>query len=121
MPKIYGTLGPRCCDVETLRAMFDAGMTGVRLNLSHITLHDAAQEIENLHHAAGLCGTAADLLIDMQGPELRTGALESPLTLEEGQILFREGDPGENLYVASLSDAGTGTAFGRREAPSGSS
>ena len=30
MPKIYGTLGPRCCDVETLRAMFDAGMTGVR-------------------------------------------------------------------------------------------
>ena len=87
MPKIYGTLGPHCCNVETLRAMFDAGMTGVRLNLSHITLHDAAQEIENLHRAAALCGTAADLLIDMQGPELRIGALEAPLTLEEGQAV----------------------------------
>lgn len=87
MPKIYGTLGPRCCDVETLRAMFDAGMTGVRLNLSHITLHDAAHEIENLHHAAGLCGTAADLLIDMQGPELRIGSLDKPLLLEVGQEL----------------------------------
>ncbi len=105
MPKIYGTLGPRCCDVETLRAMFDAGMTGVRLNLSHITLHDAAQEIENLHHAAGLCGTAADLLIDMQGPELRTGALESPLTLEEGQdvMLGAGGIPVPDLVLPCLT------------------
>ncbi len=105
MPKIYGTLGPRCCDVETLRAMFDAGMTGVRLNLSHITLHDAAQEIENLHHAAGLCGTAADLLIDMQGPELRTGALESPLTLEEGQdvTLGAGGIPVPDLVLPCLT------------------
>ena len=105
MPKIYGTLGPRCCDVETLRAMFDAGMTGVRLNLSHITLHDAAQEIENLHHAAGLCGTSADLLIDMQGPELRTGALESPLTLEEGQdvTLGAGGIPVPDLVLPCLT------------------
>ncbi len=87
MLDLYATLGPRCSDVETLAAMFDAGMTGVRLNLSHITLHDAAQEIENLHHAAGLCGTAADLLIDMQGPELRIGALDKPLLLEVGQEL----------------------------------
>ena len=105
MPKIYGTLGPRCCDVETLRAMFDAGMTGVRLNLSHITLHDAAQEIENLHHAARLCGTAADLLIDMQGPELRIGALESPLTLEEGQniTLGAGGIPVPDLVLPCLT------------------
>ena len=105
MPKIYGTLGPRCCDVETLRAMFDAGMTGVRLNLSHITLHDAAQEIENLQLAAGLCGTAADLLIDMQGPELRIGALESPLTLEEGQdfTLGADGIPVPDLVLPCLT------------------
>ncbi|MDO4991025.1 MAG: pyruvate kinase, partial [Eubacteriales bacterium] len=35
---IYGTLGPRCSDRETLAAMFAAGMSGVRLNLSHVTL-----------------------------------------------------------------------------------
>ena len=50
MPEIYGTLGPRCCETETLCAMLKAGMTGMRLNLSHITLHDAAEEIENLIH-----------------------------------------------------------------------
>lgn len=85
MPKIYGTLGPRCSDAETLRAMLEAGMTGVRLNLSHITLHDAAREIGNLHRAAEESGKKVELIIDMQGPELRIGALEEPLTLKEGQ------------------------------------
>ena len=85
MPKIYGTLGPRCSDAETLCAMLEAGMTGVRLNLSHITLHDATQEIENLHCAAEKCGKDVQLLIDMQGPELRIGALDWPLALVEGE------------------------------------
>lgn len=85
MTEIYGTLGPRCQDVDTLCAMFDAGMTGVRLNLSHITFHDAAVEIENLHRAAAKCGVQAQLLIDMQGPELRIGALPGSLALVEGQ------------------------------------
>jgi pyruvate kinase len=87
MPEIYATLGPRCSDAETLAAMFDAGMTGVRLNLSHITLHDAAAEIENLHLAAQKCGVKARLLIDMQGPELRIGTLEQPVTLQAGDIV----------------------------------
>lgn len=105
MPKIYGTLGPRCSDVDTLRAMFEAGMTGVRLNLSHIMLHDAAQEIENLHRAAALCGATADLLIDMQGPELRIGVLESSLTLEEGQniTLGAHGIPVPEIVLPCLT------------------
>ena len=28
--QIYGTIGPACADVETLEAMFRAGMTGIR-------------------------------------------------------------------------------------------
>ncbi len=92
MLDIYGTLGPRCSDPDTLRAMLEAGMSGVRLNLSHITLHDAALQIENLQRAALQCGKKAQLLIDMQGPELRIGALSRPLTLIEGdQALFGEG------------------------------
>ena len=85
MPEIYGTLGPRCSDPETLCAMFDAGMSGVRLNLSHITIHDAALQIKNLQSAALKCGKSAQLLIDMQGPELRIGGLEHPLPLAEGE------------------------------------
>lgn len=92
MPEIYATLGPCCSDADTLAAMFDAGMTGVRLNLSHITLHDAAAEIENLHLAAKNSGVKAQLLIDMQGPELRIGTLEQPVTLYPGNTVRLGGD-----------------------------
>ena len=84
MLDIYGTLGPRCSERETLAAMFAAGMSGVRLNLSHVTLRHAADQIASLHAAAADAGKTAQLLIDMQGPELRVGALEAPLMLEDG-------------------------------------
>ena len=59
--QIYGTIGPACADVETLEAMFRAGMTGIRLNLSHVTLAQAADQVDALHKAAQRCagtGTA---------------------------------------------------------------
>lgn len=84
MVQIYGTLGPACSDTETLARLFGAGMTGVRLNLSHIGLPGAVEQIEHLHAAARRRGVTAQLLIDMQGPELRVGALPAPLALEDG-------------------------------------
>ncbi|MBR2532825.1 MAG: pyruvate kinase [Lachnospiraceae bacterium] len=88
--RIYGTLGPHCSDTETLRAMFDAGMTGIRLNLSHVTLHDAALQIEALQKAADMAGVRTDLLIDMQGPELRISAPPVPLRLTDGDPVILE-------------------------------
>ena len=82
---IYGTLGPACADRETLREMFRAGMDGVRLNLSHTTLDEAAALIGAFRGAAADCGVKPELLIDMQGPELRVGALETPLPLNTGE------------------------------------
>ena len=85
--EIYGTLGPACADTGTLEAMFRAGMTGVRLNLSHVTLRQAAGQIESLHAAAARCSIQARLLIDMQGPELRVGTLGAPLDLPAGETV----------------------------------
>ena len=87
MPQIYGTLGPSCSSIETLARLFDAGMTGVRLNLSHVGLPAAEEEIERLHAAARRRGVTPRLLIDMQGPELRVGALPAPLPLEDGALV----------------------------------
>ena len=84
---IYGTLGPACAQADTLAEMFRRGMTGVRLNLSHVTLLQAAAQIEALHAAADRCGVTAKLLIDMQGPELRIGALAAPMELAPGQTV----------------------------------
>ena len=87
MIDIYGTLGPACASADTLEAMLRLGMTGVRLNLSHVTLPEAAPTVEALHEAERRSGITAKLLIDLQGPELRIKALPEPLTLREGEAV----------------------------------
>ncbi len=84
MIDIFGTLGPACAKAETLEEMLRLGMTGVRLNLSHMTLPEAAPLAEALHRAAQRSGVQPKLLIDMQGPELRVGRFPEPLKLPEG-------------------------------------
>lgn len=85
---IYGTLGPACADAEILEAMFAAGMSGIRLNLSHVTLKKAEAQVRALHKAAESCGVKAKLLIDMQGPELRLGTFEAEPELIEGEAVL---------------------------------
>lgn len=92
MIDIFGTLGPACADADTLELMLRRGMTGVRLNLSHVTLPESAAWVSALHEAAGRCGVQPKLLIDMQGPELRIGALREPMELAEGETVAFDAD-----------------------------
>ena len=111
--KIYGTIGPACRDKEILKRMFQEGMDGVRLNLSHTSLEEASPLIESFHSAARECGLNAELLIDMQGPELRIGDMRTPLRLISGDLIgiedipfpedvkavLRDGDPGQEILL----------------------
>lgn len=99
----YGTLGPACCSVETLVKMFDAGMTGVRLNLSHGNLDENGHWLELLFEAANRCQTKSpQVLIDLQGPELRLGKLDNQIIVNIGdQVIFGEdGIPAPKMFLA---------------------
>ncbi len=87
MIHIYGTFGPACSDPEVLKAMFRVGMTGMRLNLSHTGLRDSLPLLEAFRAAAQAARVQPELLIDLQGPELRIGTLSEPLTLAVGDTV----------------------------------
>ena len=90
--EIYGTLGPACADAATLAQMIDAGMTGIRLNLSHMTLREAQPYLDAVRAAERESGRSIGLLLDMQGPELRVGRIREPMVLEEGaRVVLGEG------------------------------
>ena len=92
MVEIYGTLGPACAEQGTLERMFEAGLTGMRLNLSHTGLRESAELVEHFRKAAEQVGVVPQLLIDMQGPELRIGKLEE-VKLQEGmQVVLADND-----------------------------
>ena len=85
MTDIYGTLGPSCASVETLTQMFGAGMTGIRLNLSHAGLRASGDRISMIHEAARRACVRPKILMDMQGPELRIGVMAQPVEMTEGE------------------------------------
>lgn len=81
----YGTLGQSCGQKDTLTKLFQAGMTGARLNLSHTGLAACSQLLrEHYFPAAWETNVEPHLIIDLQGPELRVGNLARPLPLPEG-------------------------------------
>ena len=92
MISIYGTFGPACADAEIMTEMFRKGMTGMRLNLSHTSLEESAETLAAYHAAAKAAGVVPELLIDMQGPELRIGVLSHALNLTDGDtVVLGEG------------------------------
>ena len=68
---LYGTLGPACASKEKIQAMFLAGMTGMRLNLSHSNLDDCEDWLQQYHEVSERMHIIPELLVDLQGPELR--------------------------------------------------
>ena len=81
--KIIATLGPATDAPETIRALIDAGADIFRLNMSHAR-HDWARRVAgHIREVAGQKPIA--ILADLQGPAIRTDAVDEPFQLEQGQ------------------------------------
>ncbi len=104
MTEIYGTLGPACTGQDTLEQMFRAGLTGMRLNLSHTGLAESKSLIENFKRAADVVGVKPQLLIDMQGPELRIGSLEDMQLQKDMQVLLATDKQIEDAVVIPVPE-----------------
>ena len=84
--KIVATLGPACADPTTLRALLAAGVDVARLNLSHGSHPQHAATARMARALAEELGRPLALLLDLQGPKIRTGPLEGgrPVPLVAG-------------------------------------
>ena len=101
--RYYATLGPACCEASALSALLRRGVSGFRLNVSHTMLAARRDWIDALHDAERSTGLAAQLMIDLRGPEVRIGALSSPLTLTAGEAVTLGADiPVEKDVLAAL-------------------
>jgi pyruvate kinase len=75
--KIVTTIGPATRTVEGMRALIEAGADVFRLNFSHGTRDDHAENIEMAREAAALAGKEVGLLGDLPGPKLRIADVEN--------------------------------------------
>ncbi len=86
--KIVCTIGPSSRDEETLRALVDAGMDVARINFSHGTKDEHAENIATIRRIAQEEGMPIAIMADLQGPKLRVGTIDpEPLVLQIGDRL----------------------------------
>jgi len=83
--KIIATLGPATDSPEMISQLIDAGVNIFRLNMSHATHHWVRRAVGDIRAAATEHCAAVGIMMDTQGPAIRTGDLPAELDLKPGQ------------------------------------
>ncbi|MBM62347.1 MAG: pyruvate kinase [Acidobacteria bacterium] len=94
--KIVCTLGPASASPECIEALARAGMNVARLNMSHGNHESHRQVIRHIQNLNPQLNHPVAILIDLQGPAIRTGERHGQLDLKVGQVL--------SITVAPIED-----------------
>ena len=85
--KIICTIGPASKKTTILKKLHKAGMNVARINMSHATHNDAKKIIDSINQInSSVAGSISKIgiLLDTQGPEIRTGDTSLPIELKVG-------------------------------------
>src|SRR5437764_11629558 len=85
--KIICTLGPATEGVDVLRQLIEKGADIFRLNMSHADHRSAREIVPRIRQLAEEIGRPVGVLLDTQGPAIRTGDLKTDLHLNSGDVL----------------------------------
>ncbi|MGI9078755.1 MAG: pyruvate kinase [Gemmatimonadaceae bacterium] len=85
--KIVCTLGPSSSAPETVRELIRAGLNVARINFSHGTHEQHADSVAGVRKLAAELERPVAILADLQGPRIRIGTLEEPVSLLEDMEL----------------------------------
>jgi pyruvate kinase len=85
--KIIATLGPATESDKMLETLIREGVDVMRLNMAHAT-HDWIRDIsKRIREIGQRLKREPAILMDVKGPEIRTGYLQSPIDLVRGDLI----------------------------------
>jgi pyruvate kinase len=85
--KIIATIGPATQSAEMIDKLVASGLDVVRINMSHSDADFAREITERVRAAAKKHARSVGVMMDLQGPAIRTGDLKSALNLQPGERL----------------------------------
>lgn len=103
--KIIATLGPATESPEMLGKLIEAGVNIFRLNMSHAKHDWVRRVVKDIREIAQQQGKFVGILMDTQGPAIRTGELPVPLDLKPGQkfTLTVRGERSEEQFSVDVN------------------
>ncbi|MEM9016731.1 MAG: pyruvate kinase [Verrucomicrobiota bacterium] len=91
--KILSTLGPATETPEAIAALIEAGANVFRLNMSHASHNWTRSVVQNIRSQSEKLDCPVAILIDLQGPSIRTGDVDEKLKLAKGdRVEFRNAE-----------------------------
>ena len=93
--KIICTLGPKTESEDMIKKLVEAGMNIARINMSHGENHWHSLVIKRVRKISSSLQFPIGIMIDTQGPEIRTSA-NTEMGLKEGETF--------KIYVGSSAD-----------------
>ncbi len=100
--KIVCTLGPSSSSEEVLKDMATAGMNIARFNMSHGNHESHGKMMATIKELNQKLNHPIAILLDTQGPEIRTGERTEALHLEPGEEITLTVSPEENTEERSV-------------------
>lgn len=95
--KIICTLGPVSSSPETLTEMANAGMNIARLNMSHGNHDSHGAVLKTIKELNKKLNHPIAILLDTQGPEIRTGEREDKIDLKAGDEITLTVNPNDKI------------------------
>jgi len=91
--RIVATIGPGSRSPQMLQDLLECGVDVARINCSHAS-HDVIRaDVARIRRAAMQANRNVAILLDLQGPKIRTSKIPEPLDLPEGACLTVVMDP----------------------------
>ena len=85
--KVIATVGPASESEDVLKALILEGVDVFRFNMAHAD-HEWVREISSRIRSVGVdLNREPAIMMDIKGPEIRTGFLSKPISLAEGQLI----------------------------------
>ena len=82
--KIIATLGPATESEAKLTELISSGVDVFRLNMAHATPEWVHELVRRVRSVSDSVGRQVAIMMDVKGPEIRTGTLEAPIRLQTG-------------------------------------
>lgn len=104
--KIVATLGPATDSKEKLTELILAGVDVVRLNMAHGTGEWVREIVARVREVSEEVDRHVAVMIDVKGPEIRTGPVDEPIVLAVGdhlRLCVREEDVAHPIASVSVN------------------
>ncbi len=85
--KIIATLGPATESKEMLSKLITAGVDILRLNMAHASHQWVSDAMWFIREVSNEIGRHVGVMMDVKGPEIRTGLVDAAISLKEGDLI----------------------------------